>query len=834
MSGTTPSCGCATFSFPKEPCNPAGLSSIAYRTGDFVSFRYQLLRPLPGETELTAWRPGATGDLAVQMMEWWAYLGDILTFYNERIANEAYLGTALLAENINHLVQLLGYRPKPALGSKGTLAALLSSGARPPITVPAGLRIQSKPGPGEQPQIFEVDQTTIGLPDMVIADVVPDNQQLLDEDGQTLWLAGKITTIKIGDRYLLIEATAISTQAFNHFAWIKVTATAPGTTPLGDAVTKVTYEAVAGQIPSGAAAEEDYVLLNARLSSPLWSYPKPDTVITSTTLDLAGIARGVGAGSLMLLDLPNGYITGALGPTPVIVKSYAEIVWYANGDGFSFNAGSPPNTIAPIAIPHAEIGFAPALTDNRWNNVKAQVTVRWNFTPVGQLVPVNQSSDYVYNSGGGTLVAGDASPNPFPDATTPIPVLVEDANGVGAATTLNQPGGASDFTFGTLAPDPANGLASPIDVLFNQVAVSRGKTVPAEILGGGNPSVAGQDFTLTQAPVTYFFDPASVSGPNFSSTVEVSVDGVQWREVQSFYGQPANAQVFMLREDDGGKTHVSFGDGVNGALLPTGANNVTATYRFGAGAAAPSADSLTVVLTPTPGLKGVRNPLPPTGGADADPPSQLRTLAPRSVLTFNRAVSLDDYAAIARTRSNVTQATANYAFDAQSQRPVVVLWVAGDANARSAAAEALAGTEMPNQNLVIQQADPVVVKLSLTYVRDQRYADGAVRTGLMRALADPGTGLFAPASVGIGQPIYESEIAAVCLKVLGVTAIQNVTLRRVIEPLARRKISRFVMRSYTSGTSRDSSVQRFTPGQGAYFSLPNDTDHVVLTEGPAS
>jgi hypothetical protein len=114
-------------------------------------------------------------------------------------------------------------------------------------------------------------------------------------------------------------------------------------------------------------------------------------------------------------------------------------------------------------------------------------------------------------------------------------------------------------------------------------------------------------------------------------------------------------------------------------------------------------------------------------------------------------------------------------------------------------------------------------------VRDPRYAADAVSTGLMAALADPNTGLFAPASVGIGQPIYESQIAAVCLAVPGVTAIQNVTLRRVVEQLERRKFTRFVRRSYTSGASRDASVQRFNPGQGAYFSLPNDTDHVVLT-----
>jgi hypothetical protein len=201
MSGTAPACPCGTFEFPQPICNLSGLSAISYRVGDFVAFRYQLLEPLPSETELTAWRPGAQGDLGMQMVEWWAYLADILTFDNERIANETYLDTAALPESVNHLVQLLGYRPKPALGAKGTLAALLSPSARLPLTVPAGLQIQSKPGPGQQPQIFQVDQaTTIGTPDLVIADVVPANQPLLDRTNSTLWLAGKVTGIKAGDR----------------------------------------------------------------------------------------------------------------------------------------------------------------------------------------------------------------------------------------------------------------------------------------------------------------------------------------------------------------------------------------------------------------------------------------------------------------------------------------------------------------------------------------------------------------------------------------------------------------------------------------------------------
>ena len=170
-------------------------------------------------------------------------------------------------------------------------------------------------------------------------------------------------------------------------------------------------------------------------------------------------------------------------------------------------------------------------------------------------------------------------------------MLAEDAASIGIMGTIKPVAtlaGAISLTPDAVTPLPDAGLASPIEVFFNQMPVTRGKTVLSEVIGSGNPVVAGQDLTLQQSPVTYFLDPASISGNGFSSTVRVRVNGVLWKEVRSFFNQAANAPVFVLREDDQGQTHVMFGDGVNGALLPTGANNVVATYRYGAGEPAPA------------------------------------------------------------------------------------------------------------------------------------------------------------------------------------------------------------------------------------------------------
>ena len=145
---------------PQDPqviTNPPGLSAISYRVDDFTGFRRALLRPLPGEQAISDWRP-APGDLGLQVLEWWAYLADVLTFYNERYANESYLGTATQPGSIANLVALIGYQPSPGTAATGTLAAVSSAGqSAEPMVIPAGMSLSSTASPGVPSQTFEVD-----------------------------------------------------------------------------------------------------------------------------------------------------------------------------------------------------------------------------------------------------------------------------------------------------------------------------------------------------------------------------------------------------------------------------------------------------------------------------------------------------------------------------------------------------------------------------------------------------------------------------------------------------------------------------------------------------
>src|SRR5690606_32122000 len=89
-----------------------------------------------------------------------------------------------------------------------------------------------------------------------------------------------------------------------------------------------------------------------------------------------------------------------------------------------------------------------------------------------------------------------------------------------------------------------------------------------------------QKFELKHSPVTYVADD-SPSGS--SSSIEIRVNDIFWKEVPYFYGRRPDEHVFTVRRSSDGKTSITFGDAIHGSRLPTGKLNVRAVYRKGIG-----------------------------------------------------------------------------------------------------------------------------------------------------------------------------------------------------------------------------------------------------------
>jgi predicted phage baseplate assembly protein len=397
-----------------------------------------------------------------------------------------------------------------------------------------------------------------------------------------------------------------------------------------------------------------------------------------------------------------------------------------------------------------------------------------------------------------TLVGAQAFP-----AWSSQPILLQDATGLGVATTGSSPGNSDNLTIGTL-PDPPPTLQPPFLVLPNLLPVTCGKTVTNEVLGSGDATNPAQDFQLSQSPVTYLSQ-----GAGYASTIALTVNTMPWTEVASFYDQLPTATVFATREDNNGKTHVMFGDGVNGARLPTGVNNVVATYRVGAGAASPSPGKLTLIAKSYPGLRSVLNPVAVSGGSDADQANEIQRDAPRSVLTFGRAVSVFDYEALAAEAPGVTRASAVWAWNDARQRTLVTVYVGDDSGAATSARQALAAAGDPNRPVLVVQATQIAVALIITLLMTPGMDPGIVSADVIAALTDNKVGLFGSWNMSIGQTVFDSQIEAAVLSVQGAVAI---TAQSFI----------------ANGATGPGPLH--IPGEGAYYTLdPADID---LTLGP--
>ena len=155
-------CGCgagAGAQTPAAPDNRPGLPTVAFRAGVHSQFKASLLAALSSQAHpaLRALRTREDDDFTIALLDAFAGAADVLTFYSERIANEAFLRTATERRSVLEMARAIGYELAPGVAAKAMLAFTIEGGAGAPGTaiISRGTKVQSIPGPGEKPQVFE-------------------------------------------------------------------------------------------------------------------------------------------------------------------------------------------------------------------------------------------------------------------------------------------------------------------------------------------------------------------------------------------------------------------------------------------------------------------------------------------------------------------------------------------------------------------------------------------------------------------------------------------------------------------------------------------------------
>jgi hypothetical protein len=433
-----PTCGCATCGCAKTPCgccdgvrqltpadeaNRPGLGTLRYRVGTHAQFLQTMKARLTtmevqgvgsdGQTAAT-FRPlqGLTmrdgSDPSIALLDAWAVVGDVLSFYQERIANESYLRTATERRSVLELARLVGYALRPGVAASTFLAYTIDDKQTAPVTIAAGAAAQSVPDPDQQPQTFETSEELLASPQWNNLQVrMKQPQDITLQNALTiagLQVIGTATNLKAGDKLLLLfsadgtsavlrTVAAIDTQLIEQRTRVSLRPVPPAVAVcaplLADAVQSLAL--LIGSGSSGAARRslarsreilnEVYLDMVSLPPPPSWAQeiddaadgtlPAPVTTVISALADrISDALKNLGVGTATPVTDPAEFVQKLLvPPVPQVRNSLAlarSLRQAFSPTGAPLAArerevgqrapGGAPRTAAPFVRTYADVG----------------------------------------------------------------------------------------------------------------------------------------------------------------------------------------------------------------------------------------------------------------------------------------------------------------------------------------------------------------------------------------------------------------------------------------------------------------------------------------------
>lgn len=774
-------CGCCEGASAQTPAmidNRPGLSAIAYRIGTHPTFKQSLLAGLAGAPapmrDLTT---RDADDFTIALLDAWAAVGDVLTFYQERIANENYLRTATERLSLFELARLIGYRPKPGIAATAWLAFAVdgNAGSPQPARIPIGTKVQSVPGVDEKPQTFETIEQIDARAEWNVLKLKTTTLQLCPFNTKEIWLEGVGGNLKIGDVLLFVNSerranTASAKWDMRRVAGVFIDA--------DNKRTKVTLNAGLTNVNAANAVPVKPEVHVMRLRASLFGYNAPDPKLL--TADQRGLYSNITTDNDDNKTMRWNYTIDTTNRVLFLDNAYAALLkdqWVLLNQPASTALYLISSVSESSQTAYAMSGKSARVVVDTSSSLSSFSGGNYPQTMVfaqSEALPLLDEMPLP-----ATATTGKADTLTLSMSVTALPanraLIIKGmlANGAPASEqiTLESSTPASNSNTLNFSTDLANDyLLTSVEINANVAKATHGESV-SEVLGSGDGAKAYQSFVLKQKPLTHLSDAQAEGGA--ASTLEMRVNDALWEEATTLYARGAKERIFTARLNDDESTTVQFGDSVNGARLPTGAMNVRATYRKGAGAAGNvKAGQLSTLMTRPLGVTDAINPLPAAGGEDAEQRDDARDNAPLTVLTLDRVVSLLDYENFARAFAGVKKALATWSWVGEQR--VVFLTIAGAAGASIA----------ENSDIYINLFDALRVKgdpfvplrmktyrnmsfaVAIRVKADPAYVAQDVHDAVKGALIDA----FSFAKRSFGQPVHASEIIAVAQDVQGVVA----------------------------------------------------------------
>ena len=812
----TETCGCCdgiAASTPTGIFNRAGLSAISYRIGNYAQFRESLQAGLASSAfpEPAPPRTRDADDFTLGLIDAVSCAADVLTFYQERVANESYLRTATERVSLQEMAKLTGYRLRPGVAAETRVAFALEVPKVPParlppepgafvtgiptsLTLASGLKVQSVPGPDEKPQTFETVEEIDARPEWNAMLAVTSVDHVPGFGSQEMWIQGTDSQLKPGDMLLLVGPEFAADSPSNRWDVRALNAVEPDADnnrtrlawlePL-DSVTPL----VLPDIPPRLYAMRqraaifghnapDWRAMNDEFKAAYLGYASTSQLTDADRQEWPSfdIFVTVGSGPLVALgEVRRSIVVGGLARAVSLDRSYPQIL----AQGFAVLAKPDYRELYRITAvaeasrgEYAISGKSTFLTLAGQNLDLFAHAVRETTVFAQSALLLRSLAPLTSPAAGATIdVVGDMSDMPVGRALLIKGLRDDTGEATVHAATLESAVLSGANTVLNIAPPLPQALRRDTVVVFGNVALAtHGETV-SQILGAGDASKTFQRFELKRMPLTYR---SATNETGADSELTVRVGDIAWTEKTTLFGGTATERAYTLVTDEQAKTWVVFGDGVRGARLPSGVNNVRANYRQGLGKDGNvDADKLTQLLTRPLGLKSVSNPVPAQGGTDPEPADQARRTMPLGTRTLDRAVSLLDYedfalafTGIAKAQASVLQLTGG---------PTIAITIAGQDGAVLSESNpvwnnlllALKNSGDPFVRVALLPYQPSTFLLGLKVKHDPAYELKPLLAAVEAALRAH----FAFDARSLGQPVLQSDVIAAAHTVPGVVAI---------------------------------------------------------------
>lgn len=843
-------CGCCRGIHDLTPHlvhNEAGLNELTFRIGKHGSFKESMINKLSRSPELRRLTVREDDDSTIALMDAWALLLDVLTFYNERIINEGYIRTSVERLSLTELARHISYRPKPGVAANAIFAFLMeeSPGAPLEALLPIGTKIQSIPEQDEKPQIFEtIEEIRAKTKWNAVRPQLTEKQTL--KTGTThLYLQGTATQLQSGDHLLFLGEerindptsdsweirtiqTVITENEANRtmIAWQEGLKNDP---PLIHPTSKgkvyvfrqraalfghnaPDYRSLSRFVKSEMSEEYDTdldewdkaIVIDGETIHVDANYPKilPQSWLASVhanDFELYAVKKTesltkkafVLASNSTKIELDKNFANGVLRETVILAQSEELTL-----------AEAP--ILKPVYGNYIELGDNRAgFKANQQLIISGQVVREVIVIPSGMAIILALTDSSPVELASGDILTVKAPPEILPDNLEKwfvalgsleghviiepgdlIPYMAPDTSAIPETqTSLNQPHIVRELI--TIVEMDDSGkilLSSSLTHVYlrNSVKINgnlsngtHGET-KIEILGSGDGSKVFQKFKLKQNPLT-FISSSSASGTE--STLEIRVNDILWKEAPTLFGKSREDRIYISRIEEDGSAYVQFGDGITGARLPSGTENVRAEYRVGIGFdGLLNSGQLSLLMTPRLGVKSVSNPLPTSGADEPESLANIRKNLPLTVLTLDRIVSLQDYENFTRAFAGIGKARADILWKGED-RTIHLTVAASDEGGIDAKLEEnliLAFSRARHQNfeVVINSYEKKLFGASVKIQIYDGYLEEKVISSVQTALVSS----FDFRSRDFGQNVTPSEVIATIQSVEGVVAVDLDTL----------------------------------------------------------